>query len=54
MDVVLSNSPEDGVDGGKLEGAAVLGEVTIHLVDGRFLAHYDAVVRQLLGGLLSV
>ena len=54
MDVVVSDVPEDGVDSGKLEEAAVLGEVTICLDGGGVLAHRDAVVRQCLGGILNV
>ena len=54
VDVVVSNVLEGGVDGGKLEGAAVLGEVTLCLVGGVVLAHRDAVVSQCLGGLLNV
>ena len=54
MDIVVSDVPEVGVDGGELEGMEVLREVTIHLVGGGFLADRDAVVCRHLGGLLNV
>ena len=54
MGVVVSDVPEEGVDGGKLEGAEVLGEVKIRLVGVGVIAHRDAVVCQCLGGLLNV
>ena len=54
MGVVVSDVPEDGVDGGELEVAAVVGELKVRLVGGRVLANRNVVVRQRLGGLLNL
>ena len=54
MDVVVSDVPEDGVDGGELEGAVVLREVTIRLIGGVVLPHRNAVFRQRTGVLVNV
>ena len=44
MDIVVSNIPEGGVDGGELEGAALIIEVTIQLLGEGFISDHDAVV----------
>ena len=54
MGVVVSDVPEDGVDGGELEVAAVVGELKVRVVGGRVLANRNVVVRQRLGGLLDL
>ena len=54
MGVVVSDVPEDGVDGGELEVAAVVRELKVRLVGGRVPANRNVVVRQRLGGLLNI
>ena len=49
VDIIVADVTEGGVDGGELEGATVLREVTICLVGGGDLADRDTVVRQHLG-----
>ena len=44
--IIVANVTEGDVDDGKLEGATVLGEVTMRLVGGGVLADRDTVVHQ--------